>query len=112
MVSAQAQLQNYQINTITRPRNSSFAIAPGLTSTQSSATSQYFQQKSQLEAIRTDRQQLEVVLARATAGALSADAFQTIAAVKNAPQLGQALSDLTRADSEYAAQGQREESSQ
>jgi succinoglycan biosynthesis transport protein ExoP len=107
MVSAQAQLQNYQINTITRPRNSSFAIAPGLTSTQSSATSQYFQQKTQLEAIRADRQQLEVVLARATAGALSADAFQTIAAVKNAPQLGQALSDLTRAESEYAALGQR-----
>jgi len=107
MVSAQTRLQGYQISTITRPRNGVFAVAPGLASTQSSATSQYFQQKAQVDAIRTDRQQLEVVLGRAAAGALSADAFQTIAAVKNAPQLTQALNDLTLAESEYAAQGQR-----
>ena len=107
MVSAQTRLQGYQISTITQPRSGVLTLAPGLVSTQSSATSQYFQQKTQLDAIRTDRQQLEVVLGRAAAGALSADAFRTIAAVKNAPQLSQALTDLTRAESDYAAGGQR-----
>jgi len=107
MVSAQTRLQGYQISTITQPRNGQFSVTPGLASTQSTATSQYFQQKLQLDAIRTDRQQLEVVLGRAAAGSLSADAFQTIAAVKNAPQLSKALSDLTIAESDYAAGGQR-----
>jgi polysaccharide biosynthesis transport protein len=104
---AESRLRNFQMSTITQPRNSSIMIAPGLAATQSSATGQYFAQKGNLELIRSDRMQLESVLARARKGALINDAFLTITAVKGAPQLTMALSELSKAEADYAAGARR-----
>jgi capsular exopolysaccharide synthesis family protein len=104
---AETRLKEFQTSTITQPRTGVFAVTPGLTQTTGVATNQYFVQKTQLEAMRRDRQQLETVLERSKSGAITADAFQTIPAVNSAPQLKQALADLTRAESEQVALLQR-----
>ena len=101
---AESRLRTFQVQTITQPRNNQVLIQPGLVATQPAATQQYFTQKGNLEAIRSDREQLESVLARTRqGGSYTTDAFLTIAAVKAAPQLSAALSDLTKAENEYAA---------
>jgi capsular exopolysaccharide synthesis family protein len=104
---AETRLKDFETNTITQPREGVFAVTPGLSQTTGQATQQYFQQRNQLELLRRDRQQLETVLERAKSGAITADAFQTIQAVNMAPQLKQALADLTRAESEQTAMLQR-----
>ena len=57
--------------------------------------------------MRRDRQQIEAVLERGRAGAITVDAFQTIPSVNLAPQLKQALSDLTVREAELSALLQR-----
>ena len=104
---AEARLRNFQISTITQPRNGVLTQAPGLVSTQSGATQQYFNVKGQLELVRSDRRQLEAVLDRAKQGAVVADAFLTIPAVKGAPALIAALADLSKAEADYAANSRR-----
>jgi tyrosine-protein kinase Etk/Wzc len=104
---AESRLRSFQMSTITKPRNSPLAVAPGLVATQPVATGQYFAQKSQLDLIRADRTQLEAVLARARQGSVVTDAFLTVTAVKGAPQLTLALSELTKAEADYAANSRR-----
>jgi capsular exopolysaccharide synthesis family protein len=105
---AESRLRNFQIGTITQPRNNAaLTVAPGLVATQPGATAQYFNQKTQLDAIRADRRQLEAVLQRARQGGFVADAFQTIPAAKAAPQLLSALGDLSKAEADYAANARR-----
>jgi capsular exopolysaccharide synthesis family protein len=104
---AEARFQQFQINTITQPRNGVLTVAPGLTATQPQATTQYFTEKTQLDLIRADRRQLEAVVERAKQGGFVADAFLTIGAVKGAPQLGAALADLSKAEGDYATNGRR-----
>jgi capsular exopolysaccharide synthesis family protein len=105
---AESRLRNFQINTITKPRNTiGLTNAVGLAATQPGATAEYQNKKAQLELIRADRRQLESVLARARQGALISDAFLTIAAVKGAPQLTMALTELSKAEADYAANSRR-----
>jgi len=104
---AEGRLRSFQIGTITQPRNSPLTIAPGLVATQPGATQEYFNQKGQLELIRADRRQLESIMTRGRQGAIVADAFLTIAAVKGAPALTLALTDLTKAEADYAANARR-----
>lgn len=104
---AEARFQQFQINTITQPRNSSLIVAPGLVSTQSQATAQYFSERTQLDLIRADRRQLESVVERSKRGGFVSDAFLTINAVKGAPQLTMALGDLSKAEADYAANARR-----
>ncbi len=104
---AEVALKNFQIATITQPRAGALPIAPGLASTTGDATGIYTQQRVQLDQIRRDREQIEGVLQRGRAGAITVDAFQTIPSVNNAPQLKQALADLTVREAEMAALLQR-----
>lgn len=100
---AESQLKTFQINTITKPRNSVLPVTPGLSTTTGSATAVYFQQKVTLDQIRQDREQLEQVFARSQQGPITVDAFQTIPSAANAPQLQQALRDLTAREAELTA---------
>lgn len=104
---AESRLKNFQIQTITQPRTGELPVTPGLASTTGEATNLYTQQKVDLDRIRRDRQQIEAVLDRARGGAITVDAFQTIASVNSAPQLKQALSDLTVREAELTALLQR-----
>ncbi len=104
---AETRLKSFQIATITQPRSGVLAVTPGLSSTTSQATSVYFSQKVTLEGIRRDREQLEAVLQRARGGAITVDAFQTVPSVAQAPQLKQALADLTVREADLTALLQR-----
>lgn len=104
--NAESQLKNFQISTITAQRAGG-PIAPGLASTTNQVTGSYFQQRVQQDRIKQDREQLEAVLARARAGAITVDAFQTIPSVNQAPQLKQSLADLTVREADLSALLQR-----
>ncbi len=104
---AEARLKNFQIATITQPRSGALPVSPGLSTTTGDATALYTQQRVQLDQLRRDRQQIEAVLERGRAGAITVDAFQTIPSVNLAPQLKQALSDLTVREAELSALLQR-----
>jgi succinoglycan biosynthesis transport protein ExoP len=101
--NAEAALKSFQISTITKPRNGVLPVTPGLTATTSTATGAYFQQKVTLDGIRQDREQLEQVFARSQSGPITVDAFQTIPSAAQAPQLQQALRDLTAREAELTA---------
>lgn len=104
---AESQLKSFQIATITEPRSGIIPITPGLAQTTGQATSLYTTQKVDLDRIQRDRQQLEAVLERARGGAITVDAFQTIPSANMAPQLKQALNDLTIREAELTALMQR-----
>jgi capsular exopolysaccharide synthesis family protein len=105
--AAESQLKNFQISTMTSPRTGVLPVAPGLSTTTGQATAVYFQQKVEQDRIRQDREQLEAVLTRSRAGAITVDAFQTIPSVNQAPQLKASLSELTLREAELSALLQR-----
>jgi len=105
--NAESQLKNFQISTITAQRSGVLPIAPGLATTTNQATGTYFQQQLAQDRIQQDREQLETVLSRARAGAITVDAFQTIPSVNQAPQLKQALADLMVREADVSALLQR-----
>ncbi len=99
---AENRLAAYQIKIVTTPSFNN-ALSPGAQLSTNAAQNNYISQKGQLEQIRTDRQAIETVLARAKAGAQTVDAFQTIAAVKGAPDLLKALGELSNLESDLRA---------
>lgn len=101
--NAEASLKTFQINTVTKPRPQAVLTAPGLQQTTNTTTAQYFAQRQSRDGIRQDREQLEQVFARSQSGPITVDAFQTIPSVANAPQLQQALRDLTTREAELTA---------
>ncbi|MEO8295143.1 MAG: polysaccharide biosynthesis tyrosine autokinase [Gemmatimonadota bacterium] len=96
------RLKNYQIQIITEPTEQ-IGVSPGLASTSSQSTSEYFQKKMQADAVRKDREAIEQILARLKTGESTVDAFQTIAIVRTSPNLSAALSELSQKESEERA---------
>lgn len=99
---AEERLKSYEIKVITEPTQD-VAVAPGVAATQAPVLGNYFQQKAQLEQLRTDRQALEGVLGRLKNGAQTVDAFQTIPVVRTAPNLSAALQELQQSEAELRA---------
>ena len=99
---AEGRLEGYKVRTITLPSEAT-PLAPGIMSTQPTVMSNYFNQKIQLEELRHDREAIEAVLQRASSGALAVDAFQAIPSVRNAPDLGRALVELSTAEADLRA---------
>jgi len=97
--SAEEELEGFRVRTVTEPREQA-PVAPGLQLTQPSVYSSYFEMRSQADALRRDRQNIEDVLARSRTGELAVDAFNTIPAVRNAPDLLRVLSELSTAEAE------------
>ncbi len=71
--------------------------------TSQTVTTDFFTKKTQLEALRTDRKQIEDVLSRAKGGAITVDAFQTISAVRQAPDLVRALTEVSNLEADTRA---------
>ncbi len=95
-------LESFKVATITQPKEE-VAIASGTQMTQNSAYGRYFEQRVELETVRNDRRAIEDVLARSVDGGNTIDAFQTIPAVRGAPDFTRVLSELSQAESEVRA---------
>ena len=99
---AETRLESYRVSTITLPTEN-VPVAAGLQSTQPTVLTNYFNQKIQVEELKRDRTALQGVVARIGTPGFSMDAFQTIPAVRNAPDLNRALEELSSADAELRA---------
>jgi capsular exopolysaccharide synthesis family protein len=96
---AEGRLEGFKVQTITKPSEGT-VLSPGTAQTTGTVVTRYFQQKLQAEDLRRDRVALETVLARAKAGDLAVDAYQTIPSVRSAPDLQGALKELSTAEAE------------
>jgi capsular exopolysaccharide synthesis family protein len=101
----ETNLEKYRITTITEPREEQqFPLPSGLAQTQTSVMSNYYQKKLDLAAVQKDRTAIEDVLKRGQEqGTVVVDAFHTINAVKQAPDLVNALGEVSKAESELRA---------
>lgn len=100
--AAEGRLEGYKTRVITEPTEAT-AIAPGITSTQPTVITNYFNEKLQAEAVRRDREALDRVVQRAQGGNLAVDEFQTIAVVSQSPNLAGALTELAKNEAEARA---------
>jgi capsular exopolysaccharide synthesis family protein len=100
LTKAEQELETYRVRTITLPGEEAMPIAPGVQATENRALSGFFQQKTDLDAIRRDRKAIEDVLARAQSGELAVDAFNTIPSVQKATDLNKVLGELSTAEAE------------
>jgi capsular exopolysaccharide synthesis family protein len=96
---AEEQFEAFRVGTVTLPRED-VPVAPGLQLTQQTVFSQFFQMRTELDALRRDREALEAILAQAQGGALAVDPFHTIPAVRDAPDLQKVLSELSDAEAQ------------
>ncbi|MGH7701466.1 MAG: GumC family protein [Gemmatimonadales bacterium] len=99
---AENALESFRVRTITLP-SEGVPVAAGLRSTEPTVISNFYKQKLDLEDLRRDRKAMEAVLAKARAGGLPVDAFQSIPAVRNAPDLTRALQELSNVEAELRA---------
>ncbi len=98
----ESRLEGFRVSTITLPTEN-VPVAAGLQATQPAVLSSFFNQKIQVEELKRDRVALQRVVARMGTPGFSMDAFQTIPAVRDAPDLNRALEELSVADAELRA---------
>ncbi len=103
LASAESRLQNFRTQVITLPSEQGFAVAPGIQSTQAPAITDFFQKKVALEQLKRDRAALQATIGRARNGDVSVEAFQTIGAAQNSPNLNAALQELSASEAELRA---------
>jgi len=96
---AEGRLEGFKVQTITQPGEGT-VLAPGTEQTTGTVVSHYFQQKMEAENLKRDREALQTVLARAKAGDLAIDAYQTIPSVRGAPDLQGSLKELSQAEAD------------
>ena len=92
--------------TVTLPREET-PVAPGLQMTQNTVYGNYLALRRQLDDLRRDRIAIEDLLARRQTDSLIIDAFHTINAVRQAPDLSRVLNELSTAEGELRSLRQR-----
>lgn len=101
--TSEGGLESFRVQTITEPRED-VVIAPGLAQTQVTVMGNYLGLRQSLDNIRADRRAIEEVLHESGAqGVVSIDAFHTINAVRNAPELVSILGEVAKAEAELRA---------
>jgi capsular exopolysaccharide synthesis family protein len=95
---AEQQLESFRVGTVTQPREEA-PMAPGLSFTQPTVYGSFFAQRNALDSIRRDRKEIEEVLRRTQTGEVAVDAFNTIASVRQAPDLQRVLGELSTMES-------------
>jgi capsular exopolysaccharide synthesis family protein len=105
----ETSLENYRIQTITEPREEQqFPLPSGLAQTQTPVMTNYYTKKLNLSALQKDRKAIEDVLRRGKEqGVVVVDAFHTINAVKQAPDLVNALTEVSKTEAELRVARQR-----
>ncbi len=99
---AENQLESFKVRTITLPSTDT-PIPVGTQQVQGTVISNYLSQRLQIDELKHDRESIQRVLEGAKGGQLSVDAFQTIPAVKNAPDFNKALGELSVSQAELRA---------
>jgi tyrosine-protein kinase Etk/Wzc len=100
--NAESRLENYKTQIITQPSEAT-PVAPGLSVTQPTVITKYFDEKIELERLQREREALRNALAAAQEGNLNTAGLQVIEAVRSSPQLVAALSDLATAETDLRA---------
>jgi tyrosine-protein kinase Etk/Wzc len=100
--NAEARLENYKTQIITLPSEAT-PVAPGLSVTQPTVITRYFDEKIEQERLQREREALRNALAAAQEGNLNTASLQVIESVRSSPQLIQALNDLTTAETDLRA---------
>jgi capsular exopolysaccharide synthesis family protein len=99
---AEEALERYRVNIVTLPREE-LQAAPGIGFMQPTVYQNYFAQRNSLDSLRRDRMDIEAVLSRNQGGEVAVDAFNTINAVRQAPDLERVLGELSTAESDLRA---------
>ncbi len=97
--NAEQSLEGFRVGTVTMPREEA-PVASGIQMTQSTVYSQYFALRTEAEAVHRDRVSIEDVLQKVTTGGLAVDAFSTIPAVREAPDLQRVILELSVAEAD------------
>ncbi|HEY9383573.1 MAG TPA: Wzz/FepE/Etk N-terminal domain-containing protein, partial [Gemmatimonadales bacterium] len=97
--SAEEALESFRVGTVTLPREDA-PVAAGLQFTQPTVYSEYFKQRTVLDSLRRDQRDIEEVLKRNRAGEIAVDAFNTIGAIRQAPDLQKVLGELSTAEAD------------
>ena len=100
--NAEGRLERYKTAIITLP-SAATPVAPGLSMTQPTVINQYFNEKIDADRLQREREVLRKVVVGGDAGALNVAGLQAIEAVRLSPQLMQALTDLSTAETELRA---------
>jgi len=96
---AEEALEGFRVGTVTLPREE-LPVASGLQLTTSTVYSNYFNQKTTLDSLRRDQLELEDVKHKMSEGEFAVDAFMTIGAVRQAPDVNRILTELSTAEAE------------
>jgi len=97
--SAEEALESFRVGTVTLPREET-PVAAGLAFTQPTVYSEYFKQRTVLDSLKRDQRDIEEVLKRNREGEIAVDAFNTIGAIRQAPDLQRVLSELSTAEAD------------
>ena len=100
--AAESALESFKVRTVTEPKEQ-VAVAPGLLLTQAPVYTDYFQLRVQLETTKNERVAIEDILSRLATGEATVDAFNTVPAVRNAPELLGVLTGLSVAEADLRA---------
>ncbi len=103
---AENELESYKTRIITLPSEAA-PVPSGITSTQPTALTRFFDQKVQLEELGQSRQALEALVRDAEAGHINSAAFQGVPVVQQSQPLVRALMALNEAEAEVMALNQR-----
>lgn len=95
---AEQRFESFRVGTVTMPRED-VPVASGLSFTQPTVYTSYFGQRNALDSLRRDRKEIEDVLRRSRTGEVAIDAFNTITAVRQAPDLQRVLGELSAMES-------------
>lgn len=102
MRNAETTLETYRVNTITEPRLEQQAPLPaGLQQTQATVMTSFTAKRLELSNLEKDRRALEGLVRQGRqTGSVPVDAYNTIPAVRNAPDLMTVLSEVSRTEAE------------
>jgi tyrosine-protein kinase Etk/Wzc len=90
---AEIDLESFRVATITLPTERSTPVTPGLEQTQDPVFSNFFQMRTNREALRNDREEIQRVLSGVRDSSLTLDALAAVSAVQNSTALQKALGD-------------------
>jgi polysaccharide biosynthesis transport protein len=94
LTDAERELEEFRVSTITEPSELATPVAPGLQSTQVPALSAYFTLRIDREMILRESEAIRRMLAGSASDSLSVDALSAVGAVRQSPELMQALTEL------------------
>lgn len=101
--SAEQALENFRVETITKPAEDAVPIAPGLQITQDPFLGRYFGLRMQIDSLQSDRNAIRQALEAIDDSGVSVQSLERIGSVQNNAQLQAAMGDLAEREAELRA---------